>query len=216
MQYIARFIFPIVLSGCVLPGLASAAIISVDDATFGVGTLTRDTAQGLDFLDVTFSTNRSYNDVSTEFGVGGDFEGYRYATEQEVVNLVNNWGFSPGAVAGGDVIGNSGGDQLSGLVNLLGETILSPGAQRRIFGITGTLITPTNVRGTWITDPFAPLTEDRVRSDVTYTLGVSDPAIGSYLLRNSAAVPEPSSFALLGLGAVGVAGYRRRKRKRPE
>ena len=45
--------------------VASASIQSADDSVFGVGALTRDTGQGLDFLDLTFSTNRSFNDVST-------------------------------------------------------------------------------------------------------------------------------------------------------
>lgn len=61
---------------------ASATVMSADDiGGFGIGALTRDTDQGLDFLDVTFSMNRSFNDVSGHFGVGGNFEGFRYATE---------------------------------------------------------------------------------------------------------------------------------------
>jgi hypothetical protein len=49
------------------------------------GSFTRDTSTNLDWLDLTLSTNRSFNDVSTQFGPGGDFDGFRYATLQEVV-----------------------------------------------------------------------------------------------------------------------------------
>jgi hypothetical protein len=34
-----------------------------------------------------------------------------------------------------------------------------------------------------------------------------------WTVNSSAAVPEPSTFALLGIGAIGMIGYRRRKRK---
>jgi hypothetical protein len=52
---------------------------------------------GLDWLGVTFSVNRSYNDASSQFGVGGDFAGWRYAAGLEFNGLVGHWtGVAPG------------------------------------------------------------------------------------------------------------------------
>jgi len=64
-----------------------AVLISVDDPIFGVDSITRDTVTGLDWLDVTASLGRSFHDVNNEFGPGGDFEGWRYAIESELVTL---------------------------------------------------------------------------------------------------------------------------------
>ena len=36
---------------------------------------------------VTRSICRSYNDVSSQFGFGGDFEGWRYASPEEIYSL---------------------------------------------------------------------------------------------------------------------------------
>ena len=60
---------------------SSATVISADHLVFGIGSLTRDTDQGLDFLDLTLSINRSFNDVATHFVAGGDFAGFRHANE---------------------------------------------------------------------------------------------------------------------------------------
>ena len=59
---------------------SNAAII--DNNTF-----TTDTESGLDWLDVTFTVDRSYNDVSSQVGGSGDFEGWRYASRQEFDTL---------------------------------------------------------------------------------------------------------------------------------
>src|SRR5678816_4482770 len=67
---------------------ARATLVELDDPQFGPASITRDTEQGLDWLDVPISAGRSYNDVSTQFGVGGDFEGFRYATKDEVRDLL--------------------------------------------------------------------------------------------------------------------------------
>ncbi len=66
-----------------------AGVMSADDTVFGIGALTRDTDQMLDFLDVTRSTSRSVVDVSGELGAGGDFEGFRYATLAEWTGLID-------------------------------------------------------------------------------------------------------------------------------
>ena len=43
-------------------------------------TFTRDTETGLDWLDVTETINKSYNEVEAQLKVGGKYQGYRFAT----------------------------------------------------------------------------------------------------------------------------------------
>jgi len=62
-------------------------VFAADDDKFGLGSLTRDTVQGLDFLDLSKTRGRSYTYVSRRFGLGEEFEGFRYATELEVMAL---------------------------------------------------------------------------------------------------------------------------------
>ena len=50
-------------------------------------TYTTDTLSGLDWLDLTESTGLSHDQVSAQFGVGGLYEGWRYAETYEVYNL---------------------------------------------------------------------------------------------------------------------------------
>ena len=69
---------------------AQATLLSVDDSTgaFGMpgsGAVTFDDATNLEWLDLTESIDRSFNDVSTHFGSGGDYEGWRHATTAEIV-----------------------------------------------------------------------------------------------------------------------------------
>lgn len=54
-----------------------------------LGTITRDTDTGLDWLDLTETVGRSYDDVSSSFGLGQEFYGWRYATNTEVEDLFN-------------------------------------------------------------------------------------------------------------------------------
>lgn len=75
-----------------LPLNVSAAIVSLD-SSFGADTITRDTETGLDWLDVTVTAGLSFNAVSAEFGAGGDYEGYRYATTAELDQLITNFGY---------------------------------------------------------------------------------------------------------------------------
>ena len=63
---------------------ANASIISVDWKVSDDNSITRDTTSGLDWLDLTETSNRSYNDVSTKFGAGEEFDGWRYANTDEI------------------------------------------------------------------------------------------------------------------------------------
>ena len=73
-----------------LSNQADAELVSADDPVFGLGSLTIDTATNLAWLDVTKTDARSFDDVSSQFGAGGEFEGFRYATEEEVLTFFSN------------------------------------------------------------------------------------------------------------------------------
>ena len=102
---------------------ANAAIQSIDDVTFGAGSITRDTNTGLDWLDVTASQGRSYDDVATQFGSGEDFDGWTFATRAQFITLmVNATGLATTEVSNphGYVLSNS--HITHDIVTLLGNT----------------------------------------------------------------------------------------------
>jgi hypothetical protein len=78
----------IALIGLTLSVSAHAAIIDL-------GSITRDTSTGLDWLDVNQTLGQSYNQISAQLGIGGAYEGYRYATVQEFDQLLVNFGYTP-------------------------------------------------------------------------------------------------------------------------
>lgn len=208
-----KLIVPAVVAAVVSCPIASAQVIEVD-SEFGVGTATRDVAQNLDFPDLTQSTGRSFDDVSSQFGVGGDFEGWRYATMQEVVDLILNWGFSPSITTPASdlaalfLVGDAGGDQLSGLVQLVGLTNSSTSANVSL-GYTSDVLTGSQAGQartvSLLDDVSAPTSEDAVHFSWLRP-DLSIPRAGSWLVR---AVPTPSAAALLGAGLL--AGARRRR-----
>lgn len=67
--------------------------ISAQAAIVDMGSVTRDTSTGLDWLDVTFTAGMSYNQVAAELGPGGNYEGWRYASVAELDQLIINFGY---------------------------------------------------------------------------------------------------------------------------
>ena len=162
-----------------------AGVVEADDPVFGSGALTRDTDQGLDFLDITFSIGRSFDDVSDEFGPEGDFAGFRYALQSEMISLVNNFGFSPVVTAGRLVTGNTRSDQLSGLVDLLGQQPECGGCPNnsRVSGrLTGTFV-GNNVRVVELHDALDPNANDAVWTFGSQVTSFADFEPGSFLVR---------------------------------
>ena len=89
-----------------------------------LGNNTYDPNTGLYWLDVNLSANRSYNDVSLQFGVGGNFPGYRYASGSEVNTLLLDAGILtvPCLACSGD----SQGALYDSLITMLGATYDQP------------------------------------------------------------------------------------------
>ena len=80
------------LAGCAGFAAPALAVLVSEGGSFGANTLTRDTATGLRWLDLTLSLNRTYAQIAQELGPGGDFAGYRFATGNEVEELWENAG----------------------------------------------------------------------------------------------------------------------------
>jgi hypothetical protein len=80
-------------------GSAHAALMSGDDPVHGVGSITIDTVNNLEWLDLTLSLNVSFNGALAQFGAGGTFEGFRHATAAEILALSNEAGLSLGQSA---------------------------------------------------------------------------------------------------------------------
>jgi hypothetical protein len=208
---------------------AGASILSVGDSVFGAGSVTRDTTSGLEWLDLTQSLNLSFSDVSIELGVGGNFEGWRYATKLELDTLLFNYTGTASFVSGLTFYDHN---SLDGLVDLLGNTIDSFYISK--FGVSldayHNLLENSYVDQTfgflsnaypgnldlhylgelydWGFDPTYLSNQDKFLTTSTYNINDSSGFIGSYLVRT---VPEP---AVLILFLIGMAGLRFARRKR--
>lgn len=102
---------------------ADAALIGINDPLYGAGqdgqNITLDTDTGLQWLDVTLTTNRSYNDIAGQFGSGGDFTGWRHATAGELIEFFGNAGL-PAALGEVDP-GSLLDDEIRALLDLTGK-----------------------------------------------------------------------------------------------
>lgn len=83
-------------AGVALAASASsyAALLSIDDANFGIGALTWDTKTNLAWLDVTKSQYKSFNYVSSQLGSGGAYEGFSIGTTAQFIQLLQNGGWT--------------------------------------------------------------------------------------------------------------------------
>jgi hypothetical protein len=74
-----------------LAGPGKAELVS-EASDFGEDTITHDTETDLRWLDITPSRALSYATILAALEVGGEFEGYRFATGEEVLTLFVNAG----------------------------------------------------------------------------------------------------------------------------
>ena len=182
------------------------------------GTYTTDTVAGLDWLDLTETTNMSYNQVSAQLGTGGSLAGWRYATESEIIGLLDAFG-------GDSSYYNSAGwsAQNNGLLDALapmwGDTLCAqtgctPGQGIAYFlydypYTNGSVaLGAVNDNETLIESltqdlvdlPIAPVSRDYLQESV-----------GSALVRNVSPVPVPAALWLFGSGLLSLIGVARRK-----
>ena len=186
--------------------VAYGGLMASSDASFGVGSITVDTDSGLEWLDINLSTGFSYTAILPELS-GGMFDGFRLATDEEVVELWVN--------AGIPVINNVGSPlNVSPVQALLNDFIGSTSVENgnpQAFGFTADIANGAVSRATL--DFFFENGNPNylASADIgTQGLGTSFPGFGAWLVRDRAAIPEPGSFYLVML-ALGMLGWSQRR-----
>ncbi len=224
-----RFVLALLsVAACLWPLPAVASFIPIDDPEFGFGALTRDTATGLEWLDLPLSVDRSFDEVADEFGPGGEFEGLRHASRDEVKAVFGNAG-----LPNGDGLSGPSADLVAPIESFQG-----------FFGVTRDTVQGSPPTGTEATIGLMPYTDEccaqiaglglttdfwfdesepppgvvyetrggvdlRTGSSSLVETGFSSPDFGHWLVRESSAqIPEPTSGLLYGLGLAVVAGRR--------
>lgn len=198
------------------------------------GTYVRDTATGLEWLDLSATASLSYDSVSAETGIGGAFEGWSYATRSEVLTLWTAFGGDANFYSGWSVQNDGLFDALAPLMGDLACATrgCEPG---RGFShwITADIATAADVilnpsgnvvvgqRLSALTYDFSIRNESRTMDylnlqQITTANDFASAEFGSALFRSSAVsgggvVPVPAAVWLFGSGLIGLVGIARRK-----
>jgi hypothetical protein len=188
------------------------------------GLITFDSTTRLRWLDLTESqlydpdaggSQGSYDLVSSELGPGGLFDGFRFATIDEVNSLFSNAGL-PTVPAGfpsqpddnplGNIAGETSSNLTTAFIQLLGQTdCLAPcSGAAGSFGLIGDPLASSGnvyVAGAWHYEG-----PDPARDLLAYgaTSQHSAGGFGSFLVSDRpTGVPEPSTLSLFGASLLG-------------
>lgn len=184
--------------------------LSSNAAIIDLGSITRDTSTGLDWLDLSETLNLSYDDVVAEMANGGNYEGWRYATKEEVMLLWENFGVQS------DYFHTNNQEYMNFLntVSLLGNTLgdTSEIYDYGVLGLTGTV--NSNYEDAVFSFSVGHLTTNdyatKHYSNATNWFYMNEPILGagSYLVRS---VPIPTAVWLFGSALVGLVSFKRKK-----
>lgn len=183
-----------------LPNQSTAALIDLDWNTTNDSALLLDTNSQLQWLDLNITANQSYNEVLTQLQQGGIYEGFRYATHDEVLQL-----WSEAGITDTNFTWQTNGEwqTIKELADRLGtSTLFDPhGIGTHALGLVeGGPVISANER--WVMEISYHSNGDEVRTSSNhYTLDVDFASIhySSYLVQ---AVPVPPSAILFLSGFI--------------
>jgi hypothetical protein len=173
------------------------ALIVADDSRYGAASIVRDTSTGLDWLNLTKTVNLSYNTVFGNLVLGGTFEGFRYANLPEIRAF-----FADANIPNIDQDTNANFQPVSDLLGKIG-TLAQGFSSASSLALNAQSLMP----GTHsLSDMRINSTNNLIGGAITaINLQWPDDTpsnIGSFIIRQTPPVPEPSTFTLLGLGVL--------------
>ena len=199
---------------CGITYSSSAALMDLGDTTV-------DTVAELEWLDLTLTQSRSYNEV-----VSGDFggyysAGYRHATTSQICSLFASLGdtfLDCGSVV--DFLGLISHPTATDFVSKLGDTFTTisgvvtscgwydSGPTNPGLGIGHIAAAPFPDNGGCVTSESDSVS---YRADLNISFDEINPLVGNWLVRSAPTVPEPATLAIFTLGLLGLGVARRRK-----
>jgi hypothetical protein len=201
-QILRRYLAPIIAAFCLGSGAADGALIVQDWQTAADGALTYDTETGLQWLDVDASFHRSFDDVSTQFGMGGNFEGFRYASEAETRLLFTHAGIP-------DLSGEWNALNYLPIVELQELIGITWGSFGTTWGFTGDSgCCGLTIRVIGIRQQSNPLSSIFMQGIVVSSDHRPDEYVGfggNWLVRS---IPEPTTLVLLGVALAALAYFK--------
>ncbi len=204
--------------------LSSRADLVLKDSSYGPGTIIEDTVTHLDWLKLTVTQNRSFDDVSSKFGPGEEFAGFQYGDVVQVGQLFKDGGL-PSIVPSdtfpfGNLFSSNPSDvaAVTNLITLFGSTFSDADHPIESIGIIGNHdlfgLGPDEIDlaalavQTTLACAAVHCAAARPLSGGTSGPGVLDtplPQAGSFLFESApAAIPEPSFTILIGIGLMSI------------
>jgi hypothetical protein len=209
MRVLSKFMFIFFVFA---PFNVHAALQVRDLNVSGDGLITFDTVSQLEWLDLSVTRGRSYNDVSSKLGFGQEFVGWSYATLSQAQNIYSQFGFDISSatlnVGALNTLNSYFGDLysyihvsgFSGSIGLTGD--LYPAPTNSSFRLS--MIACVGCIGGDSLQSFTGNSADNPDS--------KSPVVGSLLVRTSA-VPVPASAWLFGSGLFALVATARRSGK---
>ena len=181
------------------------------------GNSTTDGLSGLEWLDVNLTAGRTYFDVSSQLSAGGEFDGWRYATANEFLQMISNW-TGLNITAQHQIVFEEG--VIDGLITLLGQTsdgiFAADGPNHFIQGVLADTVGDWHHQAAFIYDM------DANPNDADYIYGNGGPysdygiegKYGAFLVRDGqlSAVPLPPAIFLFGAAGLGLIILSRKRR----
>lgn len=189
----------------------NAALVTADWKTMNDNLLTVDTISKLQWLDVTETGGMSRDEVVAEMGSGGKYEGFRYATSSEVIDLWSQYGITltPATRTISNTLDTNIITAAQQLGNLYGEQIAASD-----YGTLGFIAIDNSSPGT--TSGWSGAFRENGSSFYegptinSFSSGQSRDWLGSYIV--TSIVPVPAAAWLFCSGLLGLAGVARRQR----